>query len=156
MTVVARKIAACPARSATEAWNVIVNLLAPVEDSAAYTELLKLTGLASSLIADEALTAPLVCFGDGPRVRVYCVYGEDALAQENVNAAPLAFNPTDGDWKISLPCGKEDLDWVQKSLKKYSERVTARDLSSAVEEDATEKAMNANSAEIKREAFLQA
>src|SRR4030042_4455501 len=115
MTTISRKIIAIPARSASEAWKVIVNLIAPQTDSDAQRELLETTGIASSLITDEAMKdVPIVVYGVGPRIRIYCLYGEDAITAEKVNEARLPSSPTDGDWTMSLPCPAEDLDWVQE------------------------------------------
>src|SRR4030042_4651426 len=128
MTTISRKIIAIPARSASEAWKVIVNLIAPQTDSDAQRELLETTGIASSLITDEAMkNAPIVVYGVGPRIRIYCLYNEDAITGENASEETLPFSPTEGDWKMSLPCPAEDLDWVQRALKKRSGRITARD-----------------------------
>lgn len=135
MTVVARRIIATPARSASEAWNVIVNLLAPDNSTDAWKELQNIAGLASNLIADEAFAdAAGVVHGSGPRVRIYCVYGEDAISGENASETALTFIPTNGDWRMSLPCPPEDLDWVTAALKEKSTRVTARNVSDDIEE----------------------
>jgi hypothetical protein len=67
-------------------------------------------------------------------VRIYCLYNEDAIEGDEANESALAFNPTTGDWKMSLPCPAEDLEWVQKSLGAKSARITARDMDLSVEE----------------------
>lgn len=155
MTVIARRIAATPARLASETWKIIVDLLAPDEESASREELLDIIGVASSLIADEAMeSAPLVVYGAGLRVRVYCLYGEDAISGENSNEASLPVSPTQGDWKMSLPCPTEDLNWVQSALKKRSSRITARDLAEAVESEESE-IQQATSPFIDKEAFYR-
>lgn len=127
MTVVVRRIAATPARSAAEAWAFIAALLAPPGCSAR-DELDRVAGIASSVIAAEApRESPLVVCGPGPRLRVYCVYNEDALLGEDVSEDSLPWCPTDGSWALSLPCPAEDLAWVQRALAAVSSRVTARD-----------------------------
>ena len=74
MTVIARRIKATPARSASSAWSVIVSLLAPKADSAARVELENIAGIAGSLISDEAFrSSPAVVYGSGPRIRLYCL-----------------------------------------------------------------------------------
>jgi hypothetical protein len=145
MTVVARRIIATPARSASEAWNVIVNFLAPDNSTDAWKELQSIAGLASNLIADEAFAdAPAVVYGSGPRVRIYCVYGEDALSGESASETALTFIPTNGDWRMSLPCPPEDLEWVTAALKEKSTRVTARNVNDDIEEpEQQEKARSA-------------
>ncbi len=156
MTVVARRIAATPARSASEAWTVMVNLLAADKNSDARKELESVLGIASNLIADEAFkSAAGVVYGSGPRVRLYCLYGDAAITGDNASESALAFNPTEGDWRMSLPCPADDLDWVRDDLKKKSSRITARDMDEVVEEDGESDERKASSNfEIDREAFF--
>lgn len=155
MTVIARRIKATPARSASAAWSVMVNLLAPDTSSAARIELDNISGIASSLISDEALkTSPTVVYGSGPRIRFYCLYDEEAVSGENASESALSFVPTDGDWKMSLPCPAEDLDWVQEALKKKSNRITARDLTAVVDDGEGENQQSSKSLRIDTEAFL--
>jgi hypothetical protein len=155
MTVVSRRIAATPARSASSAWAVIVDLIAPTSGSAR-TELQGISGIASSLISDEAMKADAcVVYGSGPRLRVYCVYDEDAVTGENTNEAPLTFNPTAGDWQMSLPCQPDDLEWVQNALTKQSTHVLAREIGTDINEETSAKAATTTGAVINREAFFR-
>ena len=39
-----------------------------------------------------------------------------------------ATTPSRVTWAISLPCPKDDLEWVQRALKAKSSRITARDM----------------------------
>lgn len=127
--VVARTIASIPQRTATDTWGQIVDLIAPDAISAARKDLDAVAGIACTCITDESLRDdPVVVHGNGPRVRVYCVYGDDAIEGDGVNDQPLSFVPTEGDWKLSLPCNEEDLPWVSRSLARVSSRVTARPL----------------------------
>ena len=112
-------------------------LLAPDPTSPARRDLDAVAGVACSLITDEALKDDaLVVHGVGPRLRVYCLYGDDAIEGDSVNEGALSFVLTDGDWRMSLPCPDEDLPWVQRSLAKASTRVTARALGEAAEGEA--------------------
>lgn len=155
MTLIARRIIACPVRSATEVWNIIIDLIAPQQDSPARAELLRVAGITSSLIADEVMTEPIIIYGAGPRVRIYCLYGEDAIIGELASETPLSFYPTDGDWNLSLPCSEDDLAWVQSSLGKYSNRISARDLTAGVDEEASAKTLSTGLPQVDREAFLR-
>jgi hypothetical protein len=129
MSVVARRIRSTPVRSSNDTWSQIVDLLAPDKQSAAHKELQSVSGVSSSLITSEAMKdAPITCSGNGPRVRIYCLYDEAAILGEDANEAALQDCPTDGDWQLSLPCPTEDLDWVTKALKRQSTRITARDV----------------------------
>ena len=117
MTVVSRRVVATPARSASGAWDVIVKLVT-ASGSPARQELQGIEGIASCVIAEESLKAdPFVIFGSGPRLRIYCLYNEDAIAGEDANETALTFTPTEGDWQMSLPCPADDLAWVEKALR---------------------------------------
>lgn len=155
MTSAARKVTAIPVRLATDTWQRIIDLVAPT-NKAARTELASVTGVAASLITREAMkSSPIIVAGDGPRLRIYCVYGEDAVAGDQANEAALAASPAEkGEWTMSLPCSADDLDWVRASLKKRSSRVTARDLAvtTLVEADAESEG---SSATINVESFLR-
>ncbi len=155
MTVVVRRIAATPARSASETWRLIVNLVAP-SDGAARKELQGIEGVASCTIAEEAMKSDAcVVHGSEPRFRVYCLYNEDAITGEDTNEAPLTYCPTDGDWQMSLPCPADDLDWVQKALKERSTHVVAREVGTAVDAEDSDTSITANGAVINRKAFLR-
>jgi hypothetical protein len=128
MSVIARRIRATPERSGTAAWNVITNLISQC-DSLARRELETAAGVAACLIADEApKESPIVIAGSGPRLRIYCLYGDDAVAGEDANEAPLTWNPTDGDWRMWLPAPREDVEWVSRALARTGRRVAGYDL----------------------------
>jgi hypothetical protein len=135
MTVVARKFTSIPERTASATWSAIIQLLAPDSQSEAALELASVAGIASSLISREAMTASVVVCGSGPRVRIYCLYNEDAIEGDDANEAALSFNPTSGDWAMSLPCPADDLSWVQGALKAKSNRITARDMDTAFDSE---------------------
>jgi hypothetical protein len=72
--------------------------------------------------------SPVVFAGEGPQLRFYCLYGEDAIEGAKVNEQALPGSPLGSSaWTVSLPCPAEDLSWVQESLAQLSSRVTARD-----------------------------
>lgn len=152
MSTVARRVAATPARTATSTWLVISKLLSE-DGSTARAELATIEGLAASLITDHAFRdAPVIVSGSGPQVRIYCVYGEDSVDGNGVNEDVLAFDATDGEWAMSLPCNAENLDWVTRELSKKSERITARD---PANDRGAKTAAAANAAQIDMEAFLR-
>lgn len=137
-TVVKRTVASVPARTASETWAVIVDLIAPDPHSAAHRDLDAVAGVAASLITDEALRDDaLVVHGAGPRLRIYCVYGDDAIEGDRASEGALSFVATDGEWNMSLPCAEEDLMWVRRSLARGSSRVTARPLGDPVQGEST-------------------
>ncbi len=138
MSVIARRICATPARSAADAWRLITEIICQ-DNSDAATEFGRVTGIASSLIADEAFKdEALVIIGAGPRLRVYCLYDEEAVTADNRNEGKLTWKPADSDWKAYLPCPSDDLNWVTKSLKERSSRFIAYDIKEGLKvEEAT-------------------
>jgi len=117
--------------------------------------LLSVSGTACALIAEEIMTdAAIVIYGSGPRVRIYCLFNEDALEGDKASESTLSFVPTEGDWKLSFPCPPGDLQWVQKALKAKSSRITARDKGASVEESNSDSHTD-NSLTIDKEAFLR-
>jgi len=132
-TVARRTFRSTPHRDATETWHRIVDLLTRGKDGDARHELLAVTGIVSAVITDQApKVSPIVSTCDGPRVRIYCAYDDDALDADFGDEAPLSFDALKGNWAISLPCAKGDLDWVTRALKKHSERITARDADAGI------------------------
>jgi hypothetical protein len=155
MTVVARRVASIPVRLASETWRRVVELVAPT-NTAARDELLQVTGIAASLITREVMKeSAIVVAGEGPRIRVYCVYGEDAIEGARVNEADLVSSPAGSStWTVSLPCPAEDLSWVQASLERISSRITARDMGEAPLSE-TDDEPGAAKASINQESFLK-
>jgi hypothetical protein len=124
-----------------------MSVLAPDASSSARAELQKIAGVASSSIASEAPTSDaFVVYGSGPQVRVYCVFGDDAVSGDGVNEDSLSDPPTTGDWKMSVPCLVEDLEWTQKKLKSLSSRVTARAVGETVEYKSSGRSESSSSA----------
>lgn len=116
-TIIARRVRSNPFRTASETWQIIVNLSASDKNSDAHKELMKIGGIAANIISAETpKDSPIVFHGSGPMVRFYCLYDEDAITGDNSEENPLAQSPTTGEWKLSLPCPEEDMDWIQKKL----------------------------------------
>lgn len=132
-TVASRTFKSTPERDASRTWTAIVDLLTQGKTGDARTELIAVTGVAASVIADHApKDAAITVTCDGPRTRIYCLYDDDAIEGSDANEDALGFDPLNGDWRVSLPCQADDLAWVQGALKKHSTRITARDLDAAV------------------------
>lgn len=145
MTTVARRtFRSIPHRDARNTWGVIVDLLTQGRDSEARAELLAVSGVAASVIADHApRDAAIVVTCDGPRTRIYCLYDEGAIDGADANEDWLGFDPLSGDWRVSMPCLADDLAWVQAALKKHSARITARDSAVSIATDDSEATANA-------------
>lgn len=156
MSTVSRRVRATPERGASDAWEVIVDLIAP-EAGEARRELLSIEGIASSIISTESpKKSAFVVRGKGPRVRIYCLYDDDAVSGDDANEDALAQCPTEGDWVMSLPCESDDKSWLEEALAKKSKRITVREKSEAFQADEDEgKTAAASQAAINMEAFLR-
>ena len=156
MSVTARRIRSTPERDSVETWLAIVNLLAPKESDSRH-ELQSVEGIAASVVSTEApKNAPMVMLGRGPRIRIYCLYDDEAISGDASNENPLAQCPTDDAWTLSLPVDAEDLEWVSAALAKKSSRITARDKSEKIPDEASDtKQSESSSVEINMEAFLR-
>jgi len=136
MSTIRRDFRATPFRSGSEAWDAIAKLLAPDAKSPARKELMSVVGVASQLIATESIKKhPIISSGSGPRVRIYCLYDDDALNVDNAKESALAFDATAGDWKVSIPVEADDLSWSKAEIKKVSSRISVREKTEAVEGD---------------------
>ncbi len=145
-TVASRFFNSTPQRDAAETWRAIVALLTQGKAGTTQDELLAVTGIAASLIADQApKDAAIVVTCDGPRTRIYCLYDDDAIDGSDANEAGLGFDPLQGDWRVSLPCPAEDLAWVQSALEAKGGRITARDKTATL---AVEKAEGARASSL--------
>jgi hypothetical protein len=134
---------------------MIVDLLAPT-DCEARAELHRVGGVASTLIASEAAkNDPVIAYGAGPRVRVFCLYDESAVTGDGANEQHLPSSPTDGDWRVSIPCPEEDMKWVSEALAERSARITARALGQDIEPAPDSETESANALSVDPEAFLR-
>jgi hypothetical protein len=128
-TVANRVIRSSPYRNTSETWAFIVDLLTQGKDGEARKELLSVSGIASSILAEGGpKDAAIAVKCDGPRTRVYCLYNEAAIEGGDAKEDSLGYEPVKGQWAVSLPCPKDDLEWVQRALKVKSSRITARDM----------------------------
>ncbi|AYM14204.1 hypothetical protein V6R85_21845 [Agrobacterium sp. CCNWLW32] len=127
-----------PHRDALDTWKAIVELLTQGHAGSNRNELLAVGGTAASVIAEQAAKdAAIVVTCDGPRTRVYTLHDDDAIDGSDAKEDTLGYDPLKGDWKVSLPCPADDLDWVNNSLKKHSSRITARDSAESFGSEAT-------------------
>jgi hypothetical protein len=154
-TVASRTFRSIPHREAAQTWHAIVDLLTQGRSGEAKNELLSVSGIVASVIADQGpKEAPIVVTCDGPRMRIYCVYDDDALDDAEENEGALGFDPLNGDWRVSLPCLADDLSWVQAALKQQSERITARDIATGLSEESEARTVKAESLVLDPRGFL--
>lgn len=127
-TVASRTFRGSPHRDSSQTWTAIVDLLTRGNNGTNRTELLSVAGIAASVITDRGpKDSAIIVTCDGPRIRIYCLYDEDAIDGADANEDALGFDPLNGDWHLSLPCTEADLAWVSSELKKHSMHITARD-----------------------------
>jgi hypothetical protein len=134
-TVIRRNVRATPHRTGAETWMFICELLTK-KGTAARSELESVAGIAEQLVCSESPRyAPIVVYGTGPRIRIYCLYDEDALTGDDANEDSLSFDPTDGEWKMSIPAEGDDVSWASAEFKKHSAKTVAREKSEPLDED---------------------
>jgi len=155
-TVVARRVVATPVRDARQTWDAICALIAPDAASEARKELAKASGVGCAAIASEATRdAAIVVWGGGLRVRVYCLFDDDAITGDDTNEDMLPSSPTQGDWRVSIPCLPEDVDWSQRNLSSNCTRMQARSMDADVEDAGKSDAVSAAGFSINMAEFLK-
>jgi len=128
-----RDIASIPARSAAETWRAIAELITG-DGSVDASQLKAAASVMESLIADEhPKTTPIVVKGSGPRLVIYCLYDEEAMAADK-GVDPLTWNPTAGEWRMTAPCEEEDVSWMNNTLKKRGPRISVHDANKPAED----------------------
>jgi hypothetical protein len=155
-TVVSRLVRSSPHRSTSDTWVVIVDLLTQGKDGDARRELLSVSGVVSSVIAEQAAKdAAIVATCDGPRTRIYCLYDEDSIESDDAREDALGYDALKGQWAVSLPCPKDDLDWVQRALIAKSSRITARDMDQQLGENDVTRAASSGGLTLNVDQFLK-
>ena len=146
MSIVARKFSASPARLSSETWTAIAMLVCQGDENA-LTEFTAIIGIGSSLLNDQLLEAhPMVVVSKGPRLRIYCLYGEDAISGEDAHEEALSWKPTKAEWHAFLPCTADELKAIEKALKSKSNKFSAYDVDVGLPEDAKDHAESSDSA----------
>ncbi|MBS0631619.1 MAG: hypothetical protein JSS11_06870 [Verrucomicrobia bacterium] len=96
----------------------------------------------------------LVLRGSGPRIRVYCLYDDDAIAGEDANEGKLPEVPTEGDWRLSIPVTEEDYEWSSRDIKACAPYITVRKAGEELSDDSEGSGANA-AVRINIDRFLQ-
>ena len=135
MSTVARRFLASPVRLTSDTWKRISALICQ-NNSSASTEFEKVAGLASCILNDGIFADnPVVVKNEGPRLRVYCLYGEDALSGDDKNEDSLTWRPTEKEWHVFLPCSAEEFDETVKSLKGKSAKFSLYNIEKGIPDD---------------------
>jgi len=145
MSTVVRRFCSIPSRLSSATWKTISDLICQNNFGAA-AEFLKVSGIASSLVNDKLLAEnPLVLKNKGPRLRIYCLYDENAITGEDKNEEPLSWRPTAGEWHAFLPCTEEELNETKRALAGKSANFTVYDVKKGIPEGDDGNTENANS-----------
>ena len=91
----------------------------------------RFSAIASEVLKDDAF----VLYATGPRIRVYCLYDDDAISGEDASEGELSETPTDGDWRLSIPVLEEDFEWSMRTLKACAPHISVRKAGEEVRED---------------------
>ena len=148
-TIVARRFLASPVRLSSDTWKAISELICQGDSSAA-AEFEKVSGFGSSLLNDELFAEnPLVVKNEGPRLRVYCLYGEGAMSGEDKNEDSLTWKPTEKQWHVFLPCTADEYDETSKSMKEKSSKLSVYNIDKGIPDDEeSSKSENASAAAV--------
>jgi len=124
-----RDIASIPKRSAADTWRIIRELIT-AKDSVDSGMLSAASSVMESIITDEfPATVPIVVKGAGDRLIIYLLYNEDAL-EADLDVDKLNWNPTAGDWEMTVPVDAAEVAWINKALAERAPRIKAHDMSS--------------------------
>jgi hypothetical protein len=158
MSTVARRFLASPARLSSDTWTAITKLVCKGQANAT-SEFGKVSGIASALLNDELFKLhPFVVKNKGPRLRVYCIYGQDAIAGEGKNEDTLSWNPVADDWHAYIPCSQEEFKEVSALLKSKSANFSIYNIDKGLPDESAEsesknKTANAQTTTVDWEAF---
>jgi hypothetical protein len=119
-TVISRRVASVPVRTSVGTWTAIMDLLTEA-GRPARASLEAIGNIAATLIAEEyTRDAPIVVMpATGPRIRIYTVHGTAAIEDGSHEAALAIWPLTESGWRISLPCGIDEIDAVRAMLRPY-------------------------------------
>ncbi len=121
MTTIARRFAARPVRTSIEAWAAVRDALCQ-DNNPAVDEFDRIQGVAASVISSNLPAAhPFVFIGEGPRVRVFMVYDNQALEGEDLNESPLVSSPFRSSWTGWVPALPDEIELVQTHLRRMSD-----------------------------------
>lgn len=141
-----RMVNALPARSSLDVWEIVVDLVTNDESTDAGC-LDSISGIVASVITDEfPKENPIVFFGVGPRLVIYCQYDASSMDEENIDS--LSWNPTAGDWSLAIPSDAKNLEWIRKACRQVSGRIQVYDIAKGFEDTQNGQVTESSSFEI--------
>lgn len=155
MGMISRTIRSSPERTSVETWSKISEIVCG-QDSEALKEFDKVSDYASSLIPEEFMKDhPMIIKGAGSQLRIYCLYGEDAVTGDDANEESLSWEITSKEWKVFLPCSKEELGWYEKALAGLSNKFKVYNLEDGLDKEEYQASKNTQKIEfnINEEAY---
>lgn len=147
MSTVVRRFLASPVRLSSDTWAAVTKLVCKGQANATL-EFAKVSGIASALLNDELFKShPFVVKNKGPRLRVYCIYGQDAISEEGKNEDALSWDPVANDWHAYIPCAPEEFKEISKLLNSKSGKFSVYDIDEGLpdQEETEDKTTTANS-----------
>jgi hypothetical protein len=76
---------------------------------------------------------PIVIKGTGPRLVIYCLYGEDAMGAD-LDPDKLTWNPTAEGWRMTAPTDAGDVTWMTNMLDARAPRIAVHDVNAPVDD----------------------
>lgn len=135
MSVVKRTVISNPERTCVETWAKITEIVCG-QNAEPKKEFEKVSNVAASLLSEELLKDyPLIVKGAGAQLRIYCLYGEDAISGEDSNEDILSWEITSKPWVVYLPCAKDELSWYKSTLSGLSEKFKVYDWKEGIDNE---------------------
>jgi len=135
MSVISRRVISNPERTTIETWEKITNIICHSSDKAK-KEFVLVSNVVGSLLSEEFMKDyPMTVKGTGAQLRVYCLYGEDAITGEDANEDELSWDIVAGNWTVYLPCSSEELSFYEKSLSSLSDNFKVYDFSEGIDKE---------------------
>ena len=127
MSIIIRKIASSPKNNASKTWDIITEIVCH-KSLDHRKEFLKVKGGVCSVISEKTpKDRPIIIRGNGPLLRIYCLYGDDAVDSEEVSEDVLNWNPLSKNWIVYVPCPKSEIDGLQSFFKNQCENFLVYD-----------------------------
>lgn len=135
MSVVKRTVVSNPERTSVETWVKITEIICG-QNAEAKKEFVKVSNVTASLLSEEFMKDnPLVVKGSGAQLRIYSLYGEDAISGEDSNEESLSWDITSKPWMVYLPCSKDELSWYEKTLSGLSDKFKVYDRQEGIDKE---------------------
>jgi len=135
MSVISRTVISNPERTSVETWTKITEIICAL-NSEVKVEFDKVSNIAASLLSEELTKDyPIIMKGAGSQLRIYCIYGDDAISGEDASEDLLSWDITAKAWKIYLPCSTEQLQWYDNALTELNDKFKVYDTKNGIDKE---------------------